>query len=395
MAATTGTVAGRPQPQTTAEPAGGPFIRHAPSGRRAMYTIASAGFSSLIANPMVSSPGWNQGYRILFDSAPNAGTGGVFGTDAPYSYSQLVQMKDAFGTQLLTGPGFATTYLVQKYGGQFGIDLTRSPANLPSYGSLHAFAAATGAGTWATYLPFEFAQGYGTISGANAALLPVLQINTSPIAGGVQNFLSTTTTVAPTVQVTVDSDFYWLPNVAADPPGVGTTCQWVYQPCNPTIPSGGSLFVQLPRLGGYLTGIISELRDSTGVRLEAYPTRPRFLIDGVPILDTLDNTLQDDIAIQTGVGAKTNGVIGASAAAGAASDPLDTGVRYLSYKTSMAQREFGLLDTGEVFLSTNPGTQIEIGGFPWGTGGTAPYTLNVLAGQVVPSGALVRGLPEA
>ena len=40
--ATQGTVAGRPQPQTTAEPAGGPFIRHAPDGRRAMYVASEA-----------------------------------------------------------------------------------------------------------------------------------------------------------------------------------------------------------------------------------------------------------------------------------------------------------------------------------------------------------------
>ena len=39
--ATQGTVAGRPQPQTTNEPSGGPFIRHAPDGRRAMYVAAS------------------------------------------------------------------------------------------------------------------------------------------------------------------------------------------------------------------------------------------------------------------------------------------------------------------------------------------------------------------
>ena len=50
MAATAGTVAGRPQPQTTAESAGGPFVRHAPDGRRAMYvdTQQFAGFMVLV-----------------------------------------------------------------------------------------------------------------------------------------------------------------------------------------------------------------------------------------------------------------------------------------------------------------------------------------------------------
>jgi hypothetical protein len=71
-----------------------------------------------------------------------------------------------------------------------------------------------------------------------------------------------------------------------------------------------------------------------------------------------------------------------------------TGTICLSRKNSLAQRDFGLLDTGETFLSTNPGTQIELSGFPWGTIASSPGTLNALVGQVVPSGALVRGLPE-
>jgi gamma-glutamylcysteine synthetase len=68
---------------------------------------------------------------------------------------------------------------------------------------------------------------------------------------------------------------------------------------------------------------------------------------------------------------------------------------YISRKTSLSQRELGLLDTGEIFLSTNPGTQIELAGYPWGTISNSPGTLNAVVGQVVPSGALVRGLPEA
>lgn len=98
--AVTGTVAGRPQPQTTAEPAGGPFIRHAPDGRRAMY-VATPGTvqnPQFIANPMVSSPGWNKGYRVQALVADGTSTTvGVVNIDAPWNYFQLVQLKDAFG----------------------------------------------------------------------------------------------------------------------------------------------------------------------------------------------------------------------------------------------------------------------------------------------------------
>jgi hypothetical protein len=260
-------------------------------------------------------------------------------------------------------------------------DQKNSPQNTP-------ITAATNAYQFATYLPFEFAKGYGVISGANAALLPVLQINTAPQA----TLFSTPTTIATTNSQTVDADFYWLPNVPADPPGIGTTEQWIYQPSNPVIPTTASALVQLPRLGGYLTGLLLDLRDSTGARVDGYGTRPKIYVDGVPLVDSLFTTLQEDLAITTGIGAAAATT---QTAAGTIPVTRDTGLIYISRKTSLSQRELGLLDTGEIFLSTNPGTQIEVGCFPWGTISNSPGTLNAVVGQVVPSGALVRGLPEA
>lgn len=400
--ATQGTVAGRPQPQTTAEPVGGPFVRHAPRGRRAMYT-ATAGFGGFMANPMVSSPGWNSAYRIVI-----AGAGGVNGTntvtasgDAPWDLMQLVQLKDAFGTQLLTGPGYDIAKLVPLYGGQFGLDLMRSPENSPQFLPVSIGAAGTGNFQLATSFPFEFAKGYGVVSGANAALLPVLQINMATAAG----FYGTTSPgTAPGLTETVDSDFYWLPNVPVDPPGIGTTQQWIYQPCNPTIPSAGSTIVQLPRMGGYLSSIICDLRDSTGLRLTetggsiGWPVRPKLLVDGVPLVDSLMTTLFEDLAISTGVGAWAANAAtvtsGTDANTGTIPVPRPTGTFAFNFKNSLSQRDLGLLDTGETYVSTNPGTQLEVAGYPWGTAANSPMTLNVVAGQVVPSGALVQGLPE-
>jgi hypothetical protein len=407
--ATQGTVAGRPQPQTTAQPAGGPFVRHAPDGRRAMYVSAGAaagtGSAQFLANPMVSSPGWNKGYRVL--TALTAGVGASAITapnlDAPYNFHQLVQMKDAFGTQLLTGPGYDISFLVPLYSGQFGTDTMRSPVNSPQFAPIFS-ATSTGTGNtqFPTYFPFEFAKGYGVISGANAALLPVLQINLASIVG---LFGTGTYTTAPTSTITVDSDFYWLPNVPTDPPGIGTTCQWIYQPCNPAIPTGGSTIIQLPRLGGYLTMLIFDLRDSTGARSldttnglpngVGWPVRPKILVDGVPLIDSLFSTMQEDLAISTGIGAVAAEVAtnATGTQAGTIPVPRPPGTMAISRKTSLAQRDFGLLDTGEIFLSTNPGTQIEVAGYPWGTF-TTSGTLNAIVGQVVPSGTLVQGLPE-
>ena len=404
----TGTVAGRPQPQTTAEPAGGPFIRHAPQGRRAMYvatpgTLANAQF---IANTMVSSPGWNRGYRIL--ATVTDGTSTTVGTanaDAPWNYFQLIQMKDAFGTQLMTGPGYDLAYLVQLYGGQFGLDGMASPQNSPQFQAMHvpAGVGAQGGFQIPTYLPYEFATGYGLISGANAALLPVLQINTSTSTTVIT---SSAYSAFPTASsVTVDSDFYWLPNVPADPPGPGTTLQWIYQPCNPPIASQASQLVQLPRLGGYITTLIFDLRDANGARVETntttnfgWPSRPKLYIDGVPLVDSLMGTLFEDLAVVTGVGTLTGSAATSTSATtntGTAGVTRPPGTFAISYKGALSQRQLGLFDTGERWPSTNPGTQIEIGGFPWGQVAAGPAQLNALAGQVVPSGALIRGIPEA
>jgi hypothetical protein len=447
--ATQGTVAGRPQPQTTAEPAGGPFVRHAPDGRRSMYVASSASGGTanaqFVANPMVSSPGWNKGYRVLVNTSagvPTSGTQSNFSADAPFNFLQLVQMKDAFGTQLLTGPGYDIAYLVPYYSGQFGTDLMRNPAASPQfYPSYNGTTVVIGGNfQFPTYFPFEFAKGYGVISGANAALLPVLQMNLNTIANVIAASAGYGT--SPTSTITVDSDFYWLPNVPADPPGIGTTCQWIYQQCNPTIASGTSQIVQLPRLGGYLTGLILDLRNGFGARFTegaatgnpgftvatganqaldtgvGWPARPKIIVDGVPLIDTLIGTLLEDMAINSGIGAYSNQVTSTATVAttgnsnplslgggtigqygeqntGAVANPRPLGTLWISRKTSLAQRDFGLLDTGEIFLSTNPGTQIEVAGYPWGTVTSGPAQLNAVVGQIVPSGALVRGLPEA
>jgi hypothetical protein len=445
--ATQGTVAGRPQPQTTAEPAGGPFVRHAPDGRRAMYVAASASGGTqnaqFIANPMVSSPGWNKGYRVVVQTSLGAASSGTqtnYSADSQWNLLQLIQMKDAFGTQLLTGPGYDIGYLVPYYSGQFGTDLMRNPAASPQYYPPLNTTTSTVAGNFqfSTYFPFEFAKGYGVISGANAALLPVLQMNLNAITSVIAASAGYST--YPTSTVTVDSDFYWLPNVPADPPGIGTTCQWIYQQCNPTIASGTSQIVQLPRLGGYLTGLILDLRNGSGNRLSegvttggpgfvvgstnaldtgiGWPARPKIIVDGVPLIDSLIGTIFEDMAINSGIGAYSAQVATTATAAattnsnpivlggatitnygeqGAAtiSNPRPLGTMWISRKTSLAQRDFGLLDTGEIFLSTNPGTQIEMAGYPWGTVTTGPAQLNAVVGQIVPSGALVRGLPEA
>lgn len=399
--ATAGVAAGRPQPQTTIEAPGGPFIRHSQDGRRSQY-IAQPAFGGLVANPMVASPGYNKGYRLKVTSLSNAATVSTYivNGDSMFAVAQLVTLKDAFGTPIIVAPGFHSFFLLPLLSGQFGIDETQNVCNLPSF---QQGSTATGAFQFSTYLPWEFSKAYGLISGANASLLPTLQINVAPSSG----IWSTLTGAPPSLQFQLDADFYWLPQgVAVEPPGIGTTCQWVLQPCNPTIGSSGALNVQFPRLGGYISEFIMELRGANGLRVTengttdiGWPARPRFLVDGVPLIDSDIQTVFDDMAISQSINS-SNGTIpaglngNAAGTAGTGAVVRPNGVIAISRKTAMAQRMQGLLETGETFLSTNPGTQIEVAGFPWGTVLSPPATLNAFVGQVVPSGQLIQGLPE-
>lgn len=392
-----GTLAGRPQPQTTVEAAGGPFVRHAPDGRRAQY-VDTQTFGGFMSKPTVSMPGYAKGYRLLVTATggTNGSTGPTIAADFPSNVLQLVQMKDAFGTQLLTGPGYVIANEVPLYSGQFGLDLMRTPVNSPQTTVYNTTGSASSTTfQFSTYFAFEFAKAYGVISGANAALLPVLQINMASLA----TLFTANAPTGLTMTQTLDSDFYWLPSAPTDPPGLGTTCQWIYQPCNPTIPASASQLVQLPRMGGYLTVLILEMRDAAGLRDDSMwsTQRPKILVDGVPLVDTLFTTWQEDLAINMGIGAGSAFVSSATGGtqSGVIPVPRPAGTIAINRKTSMSQRDFGLLDTGEIFLSTNPGTQLEIGCFPWGAGdGSNPHTLNATVGQVVPSGTLVQGLPE-
>jgi hypothetical protein len=393
--ATSGVAAGRPQPQTTNEQAGGPFVRYSQPGRRTQYSVSGVAFSGLVNQPLVAAPGYTRGYRVYIAGTGGNGTTVTAGVDNPGNICSLIQLKDAFGTPLIVAPGYNALQQLQMFGGQFGLDTLTDVRNLPTFSPV---AGSSGNFTLSTYLPLEFAKAYGCISSANASLLPTLQFNVNTAA----SFYGTSTPgTSPTMQFIVDQDFYWLPDgVAVEPPGLGTTEQWVYQPANPTIGSASTLNVQFPRLGGYLSTIIAELRDAGGARATTaasntgWPTsgnRLRMIVDGVPLIDSLYTTLQDDMAINFGVGAAYGA---SSTAAGTVLVTAPPGVLAVSRKNGLSQQSLGLFDTGETYLSTNPGTQLEMAAAPWGGIGSAPMTLNAVCGQVVPAGSLIEGLPE-
>jgi hypothetical protein len=386
----TDTEAGRAQPQTTIEPPGGPFIRYSQQGRRPMYQVTSQGFGNTITQPLVSVPGYFRAFR--FRAASTGGINALTATvtyqaDAPFNAFSLVQLRDAFGTPLFTGDGFSILFLVAMFSGGYGLGYTANPANMPSWTSAGTSgqsqtATAVTSWTFATALPLEFARGYGVISGANASLLPTLLLQTQlPYTG--------TLSTNPVLEVDFDSDFYWLPEgIQIAPPGLGSTRQWVVQQANPTIATSSTTTAVLPRLGGFIDTLILVLRDSsaTNARQDGWPSRLRLYLDGVPVVDTRLDELYDDIMNQFQL-ESTTGTI-------ATGSGRPTGVVAFTRKASLSQISLGLLDTYETAISTNPGTLVQVEGSPWGSGGTSPYTLTAIAGQVVPSGTLIQGLPE-
>jgi hypothetical protein len=342
---------------------------------------------NIVTQPLVAVPGYYKGLRVTMTSTGGSnGTSATLSADYPYNIASLVTLKDAFGTPLIVAPGYEAFYLVPLYGGQFGIGGTRFINNLPSYSANVLSGTSNGNFSFSTYLPFEFTKGYGVISGANASLLPTLTMN---IAAASSLVTAGTPPYGNALQVAVDSDFYWLPEgVAVEPPGLGTTAQWIYQQCNPTFSNGATTTVQLPRLGGYIAALVLEIRDggNNNVRIDNWPTgssRLRIIVDGVPLIDSTMNEIYDDMAIQLDVGSGSSTAV--------ARPP---GTICITRKNSLGQADYGQFDTGETYLSTNPGTLIEIQGAPWGSAGTGPYTLNVLAMQIVPAGSLIQGLPE-
>ena len=96
----------------------------------------------------------------------------------------------------------------------------------------------------------------------------------------------------------------------------------------------------------------------------------------VPLIDSTMPEIYDDMYISFGGVTRPTGVIA------------------FSRKTSLSQTSLGLLDTGEAYLSTNPGTLLEVNGAPWGTFSNGPATMSALVGQVVPTGSIIQGLPE-
>ena len=389
----TATVATPAQAQTTSQPAGGPFVRHSEPGKARIYDLTGIAWGGLVNQPLTAIPGYASDFRLYFKAtATQTATQGLGATiaDAPFNCVQLIQLFDALGTPIYALPGYEALLLVPMFSGGFGLGLATDVRNLPSYSAINSGTAFAGQFTFASCIPLEFSKGIGVLGMADGSTLPklTLQFNTASVVFGTA--ISTTMPAAAALEFRLNCDFYWLPagaNVA--PPGLGSTRQWFLQQGYPGVGSGATATVTIPRQGGWLDTMIFIFRDSTGARVDAWPTILRFKVDGIGEIETNIDEVYDDMALMWEVGASAVGM-------GAATIPVPrpTGVIAFSRKTSLGRQVLGLLDTYETAMSTSAGTAMTIEGAPWGTVTNSPGVLNGLLGQVIPSGALIQGLTE-
>ena len=389
----TATVATPAQAQTTSQPAGGPFVRHSEPGKTRIYDLTSIAWGGLVNQPLTAIPGYASDFRLYFKAtATQTATQGLGATiaDAPFNCVQLIQLFDALGTPIYALPGYEALLLVPMFSGGFGLGLATDVRNLPSYSAINSGTAFAGQFTFASCIPLEFSKGIGVLGMADGSTLPklTLQFNTASVVFGTA--IGTTMPATAALEFRLNCDFYWLPagaNVA--PPGLGSTRQWFLQQGYPGVGSTATATVTIPRQGGWLDTMIFIFRDSTGARVDAWPTILRFKVDGIGEIETNIDEVYDDMALMWEVGASAVG-------SGTATIPVPrpTGVIAFSRKTSLGRQVLGLLDTYETAMSTSAGTAMTIEGAPWGTVTNSPGVLNGLLGQVIPSGALIQGLTE-
>lgn len=406
------TVATRPQPQTTVQAGPGPFISHAVHASRPGYVHAGVALGGVVTDPLPQAPGYLRRLRLSL-LASGGGTGSTVTATVDMQSCvaqaiQLLQLKDPMGTPVITGSGYDMCFLAPLFGGQVGILRSADITLFPTYAGVRS-SGNTDTGNFGcdAVIPLEGTLAYGVVAVGNASALPTLLINLNASS----SIYTTAPNTAPTVQVSVDYDYYAIADPTVEPPGLGTTFQWQSVPANPTIGSAASQRVQLPRTAGYLHTLILVMRDSTGVRIDGFGSRVRLYVDGVPVYDDTfgANTLAQIQAgtfvsswatnrmfLESGgfVGGNAAGVPGTTTSPNGPPTVRPTGVLAYSFRESIAQINLGLADTQLRLPPITPGTLIEIECTPWGTVSNAPATLTAIYGMVVPRGMLITGLPQ-
>lgn len=353
------------QPQTTAEPTAGnaPFARM--SRQMQILGPVSSGlpFGALFTPPIKPAGGYIRFYPLYVTATGGTGTVAVASQDAPYNVIQNVFLRDPFGQPIIQADGYSL-FLIDLYGGQSGmLGFGNNTATLPTFQNVQT----NGNFTFRTHLPLELdSSGYCSLPAMNAASQPSIwvQLNPSSVV------YSTPPTGVPTLQLQLDEEFWAAPvdNPQFAPPDVGSSAQWSVTKAPTGIASAQFQRVVLPRVGTYTNTLILVLRDSTGARIDAYPSTDLSLwVDGVPHLYETFGERQDKMFTAFGV-------------------TRPTGVVVYTFRNSV-QTAVSTADTYDLLLPTSPATLLEAVG-TWGTISNAPAQLYQITGELFPLGGI-------
>lgn len=355
-------------PQTTATPpvAGGvPFSRLSRRGQIQGPQQAGQAMGTLWT-PLLKPVG---GYlrSLTFNVAATGGNLSVAtaSADAPYNVIQNIFLRDPFGQPIIQLSGYAL-FLVNRYGGQIGaLGFGNDPANLPSFSAVNA---TTGVFNMQLSIPLELdSSGYCSLPDMNASSQPQIQVqfNASTVL-----YTGVTGSTVPTLTVALDEPYWMAPvdNPQAAPSDVGSSAQWSQVNAAMGVSANTYQRVQLPRVGTYIHTLILVLRDSTGARVDLWPTTDLTLwVDGVPILMETLNERANSMYTQFG-------------------QARPTGVIVYSFRDSI-QSFVSNGDTYDLLMPTTPATLLEVAG-TFGNITNAPAQITAIVGELFPLGGI-------
>lgn len=355
-------------PQTTAAPQNSnvPFPRLSRQGQILGPSIAGQAYGSLWTPILKPVGGYLRSLRFNITSTGGNRTTATATADAPYNVIQNLFLRDPFGQPIIQASGYSL-FVIQLYSGQVGaLGYGNLPSALPSFVPVNA---TNGNFTVAMYIPLELdSSAYCSLPDMNASSQPQIQVQINPTTQ-VFSALSGGTT-DPTLTLSLDEPFWMAPvdNPAAAPADVGSSAQWSESRAAAGVGSGQFQRVQLPRVGTYIHTLILILRDSTGARIDAWPSADLSLwFDGVPVLFETFATRTDLMYTQFGV-------------------TRPTGVIVYTFRNSI-QSFVSSGDTYDLLAPTTPATLLEVAG-TFGTIANAPATITAVVGELFPLGGI-------
>lgn len=353
------------QPQTTAEPVTGsaPFIRMSRKMQILGPVQAGMAFGSLFTPSIKPAGGYISYYPLYVTASGGSGVAAVASADAPYNTIQNIFLRDPFGQPIIQADGYSL-FLIDLYGGQSGVfGFGNLASTLPSFQSVQT----NGNFNFRLHLPLMLdSSAYCSLPAMNAASQPQIWVQLNPATV----VYSTQPTGVPTLQLQLDEEFWAAPvdNPAFAPPDVGSSAQWSVTKAPTSIAASQFQRLVLPRVGTYTNTLILVLRDSTGARVDFYPTTDLSLwVDGVPQLYETFNERVDKMFTAFGV-------------------TRPTGVIVYTFRDSI-QTFVSTGDTYDLVLPTSPATLLELVG-TWGAISNAPAQLYQITGELYPLGGI-------